>query len=409
MSNRSRSQDLRSYSSGSYKRYWNGQLIVDKTDGMWTGVRRSCDDTVGQWTSDNGLEIHRKQTSYPKLNGSDGTTSKVVYDNYPITYRPECVSPTSYFGDPDLAALASQAAGATNPSTPVVSIPAFLGEARELPDLLASIPDLLHFRGRGLMGLMSPKTRDPQTGLAIPNFLGGFGDANLAWRFGWKPMVADLLDMLGFVDAVNQRLGMLNALLAGKSIKRRMSLPATASVVVDGVKTTHSDGCIIKHNRKIRYYKREWMTTRWSLDPARVGELPKGGADEMLWWAFRHAYGITSFGMFRALWELVPWSWFIDWFWNLGSWINANDRTLPMKLVSCCWMRMSRASVLYDLVQAPPGNITCSGEYYQEWEAKQRRGISPLLAQLPPFLPSMPRLTPGQWSILGSLCFQGRR
>lgn len=410
MTSRSRTRDLRRQINGTY-RYRVLSTWYSKPKSAVVGKLQYTADEVGDYEQDNPFFTEQRDSALPTLNGQviypGDTEPKYIFESVPLGGNFAARDPSYGRVLPNWSALASEAASRTNPSTPLVSLPSVLGEARELPSLLTSIPEFLHFRGRGLLGLLSPKTRDPLSGNLFGDIVDAAADSNLAARFGWRPFVGTLLDMFGFVDAVSQRLAWLDQLLKGKSIKRRYKLPTTKTWVDHGLKTTHSEGCVVKHRMKTQYIHRSWVTTRWQLRPGTVLPTLQDG-DAAFWLAFRLALGITSFEGLQALWELTPWSWLVDWFSSVGDFLAANNRSLPVNLVSMCWMCTCQSMTLYDHVSGPPDGVSLSGEYWQTWVTKERRVISPLLALLPPF-PSIPTLMWGQWSVLGSLAAQLRR
>lgn len=409
MVNRSRSRSKLRNNVGTYKQKVVGNWVT-VTRSATVGKTETCDDTINQWESDNGLIVVKKWTDAFRLTGSyttgqPGDPPNRLFDNFPVGMSAQApYDPRSAFPAIDLIAAAAEAGARTNPNVPSVNIPAFLGEARELPGLLRSLPELLHFRGRGLIGHVPSWMRDPISDKPFRDLLGSMGDANLAWRFGWRPLLADLLGLADFASAVSQRMGWLNQLLNGRPIKRRHRLPNGESLTDRGLKTTHSEGCIVRHRMKTRYRRKHWITVRWGLrDTGYV--LPKDINDK-LWLAYRLAFGISSYGAFAAAWELLPWSWFVDWFFGVGNFIAAHSNTIPLAIRSMCYMRTTNSHTLYDLDTPPPVGVRLVGEFYQEMEVKERTPL-PTFFGLLPSIPSAPAISAGQWGILGSLFVGG--
>lgn len=386
MALRERTQDLRSPVSGKMSRR--------NLDGSWTvtvgtsnqGVWKRTNDVVPGWGKDNSFKSDTCRYHYPQMNGIRvlGGVLDLVMDMMPVSYQPVISDPRSKFAVPDLLAAASEAAARSNPSLPDVNIPAFLGESKDLPGLLKAMPEVMHQAGRG------------QIGKAAAN-------ANLANRFGFKPLMGSLLDMLNLVGSIRDRLNMLANLLAGKSIRRRFRLPDASTHTFTRDVWLHSNGAIVRANQHDMFTCKHWITTRWSLSPGAVNSLPTDDYSALLW-ALRLAWGINSWGLLAAMWELLPWSWLADWFGNLGNCIAANNRSLPLGLVSVCYCRTTCHLAKYDLTGIPDW-LTLHGENYQSRIIKERIPITPLYALLP-FPPSIPVLTPGQWGILGSLAVQ---
>lgn len=396
MTGRVRSRDLRKSYTGSYKiRLGSSWTTYYRTvrEGSWS----TCTDRVNERTKDNPFDVVHRVQYYPNLWGTlySGGLPSYVYEGLPIgAYSPK--DPSSKFAYPNWASVASAAAANTNPSVPYLSLPVFLGELKDLPAMLGSIPDLI--RGRGIGALRNPALWRNPKGLAK-----GAANANLAYRFGWKPFLSDLLAMLGFVDAVAKRLEALRDLLEGGSLKRRYLLPPQSAYENGGVLPTNSQPWVY-HRQETSWKAKSWLTVRWGLSP--IASLPDD-PDELLKLAWRLVMGWTTFEGVAAGWELLPWSWLIDWLWNLGSWLKALNNSLPVYVKSLCYMRTCSCLTQYSVVGSIPEGFHLDGEFFQGATRKERIVLNPILALLPPF-PSIPALTMGQWSILGSIFAQRR-
>lgn len=404
MTARHRTRDMRYTLSGTDRLWLGGQYYTYTRTATNCGRQWTCDDEVGDYSQDNPLTITKTTKYVPVLNGQYWYNGRVdkEFVNCPITYSVGPVLPTAYLpatpGSQELATYAARAAASTNPSKPsVISLPTFLGEARELPSQLRDIPKQLRSWGNFFHPTKGKRW--------IPDVAGGIADANLAWRFGWKPLLGDLEKLLNFQKAVFQRLELLRKLQRGRKIRRKMRLPQQAWSSTPSVKTTQSWLITTTHREVTIAIGSPWISIRWALDPG--ASIPETGS-ALYWRAFRSALGLTPHELFSAAWELLPWSWLIDWFWNIGSWLQAINHSLPLHVESCCWCRTSHSDVRLDPVTRPPSWCTLTGEYGSNCTVKQRIAINPILCYLPS-LPSLPALTWGQWSILGSLWIQRER
>jgi hypothetical protein len=130
-------------------------------------------------------------------------------------------------------------------------------------------------------------------------------------------------------------------------------------------------------------------------------ELPNLSDDEIGKLARRLETGFTSFGALETAWELLPWSWFVDWFSNVGEILAATNNT-----VGCTWgriaiMRLTRVSYKYDF--DPTGSDVWpvfSGWYNQHTTCKERFVGIPVI---PVPLPRLPIIDGRKFSILLSL------
>lgn len=395
---RSRTRNLRTPITGTYKYLAGGTwYTVNRT--YYHGINMETQDEVGEWSEDNGFHSWFYRASYPVLNGANLSGSR-VFSNFAIDGAHAPQTPDAPFPHPVWADVALDAAARTNPNKPLINLPAFLGELKDLPGLLRSIPETL--RGAGLKYLAPSALKGKGGKWTGP--IQDLANANLAYAFGWRPFVAGLASALDCVRALQAAIDMINALMAGKSIKRRAYYPLKTSYTNHGTMYTHTLGATLRHKKETVWYSREWVTTRWSATGATP--LPKpGDFDALLKLAFRLLYGIHQDGLTAAAWELLPWSWLIDWFWNLGKWLGANANFLQLHLDSLCWMRTTSSYTSFTLVEGPDAGLTLVGPYFTASSLKERHPISPSLVLCPPTL-GVPCLSTGQLGILGSLLAQ---
>lgn len=397
MTYRERSRDLRVNRTGTYKYLIAGQwYTVTRSDAV--GVNKYTYDEVGEWSEDNPFHSYFYRRSYPLLNGTSPDGSR-VFSNFPIDGQHVPQSPESPFAHPAWDAIALDAAARTNPNKPAICLPAFLGELKDLPDLLRSVPEVLRAAG-GKYIAGAPRWLKPKGRKTGP--IQDLASANLGYQFGWRPFVSDLLQLLDAQRALQAALDVIAQLLAGKSIKRRSYYPLKTAYQDHGTLYTNTIGVTTRHKKETVWYCREWVTTRWSATSATMlYAIPKSSSGQIAL-GLRMAYGLTNFGLFASAWELLPWSWLIDWFWNLGKWLSANQNFLRLSLDSICWCRTTSSITTFTLVEGPYAGVTLVGDYSTASSLKERHPVNPALALLPP-RPSLPALTSGQMSILGSL------
>lgn len=327
----------------------------------------------------NPLSIQHITKYVPLLNGIQlGTGGVPQYEltDLPIGYH--TVNPRDPHADvgvpsnATLQALAWEILSKTNPSRPHVSVPTFVGELRDLPQLVKGWGDgLLRSIARG----------------------------NLSWRFCVRPMMGDVRKLLDFASASDKKLAQLRKLRDTKFLRTRCSLGAGTMTPTSGNALVHSAHGPIRCNaRNITTWKM-WGSAEWKLHPSSV--LPDYSDEQLESFARRLTLGITSYGALETAWNLLPWSWLVDWYSNVGSMIQALNNT-----VHCTWgrigvMRTSKTIGYFDFPPTQkPAWITFNGWFDWQHERKERWPTSPAV----PFpLPSLPILDGGQWSILLSL------
>jgi hypothetical protein len=377
---------------------------------MQVGLTQSNQDHVGNFTVVNPLSIRNNETSYPVLNGSlfVGATKTREFASFPIGYKPGPVDP--YVGypahtAPQLSALAWEILSGTNPSAPHVSIPSFIGELKDFLSLIKgngeSVLDL--FKGgkksqiflKSLKGWSYGALKDS---LKPGNLLPQLAEGYIAYRWALKPLYHDLMELMKFQKAVNDRLNWLYHLRQGKVLRRRVHLSTSK---IEGTPTNvllHSQGALIDGTRQIDYTRKVWGTAQWKLEPGSI--LPQKGAAELKSLAQCLAAGFTSHEVLATAWQLCPWSWLIDWFGNLQDTIQATNNTIGCTWANIALMRTTTSVATYK-VTAKPAWVDVSNHFY--FERSVRKDRIPIVPLLPFSLTYLPILDAGKWSILAAI------
>jgi len=189
------------------------------------------------------------------------------------------------------------------PGQPTGSVGQFLGESHEWPRMLRGLPRLLQGRLRRFSDL---------------------GKRYLEVVFGWVPFVNDLLGMVETQRSLERNLAQL-VRDNGKGIRREGVLFETesqSSTLKTGygynlpvtLTTFHGPSSQERQTRVTTTKTKVWFSGRFRYWIPDVGTVP---------WrrrAIRTLYGgdLTP----KLVWDLVPWSWLIDWFTNVGDVID---------------------------------------------------------------------------------------
>lgn len=445
---RSRSFDGRAPVVGTYQTFSPAPSITIQS--ALSGPYGTCDDTVLGYREKrvpNAFLCIRKEDWIPSFNGvfpKTGTPAKQL-TNCPADYRPGPPNPGSKF--PPLttvqqSSLAWESLAATNPNVAHVSLPSYWAELKDLPQLWRAwgsealdrseklwkeltrsadrldkafvrqsirVHDLMARRKAFARRLENVQLRaDEQHELEILNeHLIGSPKGYIWYRWGWSPLVSDIRKMFSFTQGVQQRIAWLSKLQNGKSvIKRRASIRNLTDYDPPTTAFCKTVGAFITGKRTVTYSERVWCTVQWKLSRSYV--LPGVGLEHDPLWNMAHAltFGFTYHDALAALWQIMPWSWFVDWFLHVSTIIDATNNTIPLTSGDICLMRHTSAKALitYDSNSADLSWCKPTGRYQQSEDRKQRLIVSPIL----PFAPSMmPVFTSGQWSILGSLAVLG--
>jgi hypothetical protein len=279
-----------------------------------------------------------------------------------------------------ISELSAQARANANPNRPVLDLPVSILELREIPGLL---------RDAGRLAIWAKRT-----GRKIPTGKGA-AKVNVIAQFGILPIIRDILTLLRFSEAVDNRERYLRNLASEKPFVVNRSLGEDTSVhykngqvgfdaIVDPDLSTN------KVDVKLTLTRKYWYSARIKLiDPPDEHEMRSA--------AFKVALGTYDFSI-EAAWQLLPWSWLVDYFFTVGDLLAANRGGLDWKYSDINLMCLST----YDTSVTVPN----PRQYYSygNWggrpaTTKWRRQSSGLSF---PTL-KVPYLSWSQWSILASL------
>lgn len=349
--------------TGFYKDSFN---IIHPYDALALSER--CDDeTVGD---NNALFITRKEC----------VGGLIDHNNYPIGFG-SCINKqmaimtgawttiqTSFPEEKPAAFYASQAVARTNPSRPYVDVPVNILELGDITMLLKKQGD---------------------------NLIQQIGGNNLRYQFGIVPLVSDLIKLTRFHEQVARRVAEIGRLKSEKGLRKTITLDSlsvpTKSVIrrINEAAGPNLNG--MTHESSSRVIRAH---TRW-LPTADLSKMP---SQELAALAKKAVLGLTV--DFSTLWEAVPFSWLVDWGYNVGDFLKAKRNIIPANLSSCTLMTHTRTQI--DI----PGFVsgaTTSGAGSILHESKRRFPVSFVVPGA-----HFPFLSGNQMGILASLAVTRR-
>jgi hypothetical protein len=203
----------------------------------------------------------------------------------------------------------------TRPGNPVASLGQFLIELRDLPQ----VPFRRLFKSGATF-------RDlPRLALRELQDFRNLGSEYLNVVFGWKPFVSDLQKMYHLWWNIDKQMAKLIR-ENGRGIHRKAKLEKGSSVTESSrvVSNNFFDGCIGRPGLIV------------PAGTAKTTTVSSTRVETEIWYAAKYRYWIpdTSSSLWDArarlalfgalptpelLWEVLPWSWLIDWFSNVGD------------------------------------------------------------------------------------------
>lgn len=248
-----------------------------------------------------------------------------------------CPHAITYQASWETAALAG-----VNPNRSEISIANFLWELREFPSMLRDLGRVLQGRSR---------TSD------IPG-------AHLAWQFGWAPLLSDLTTLWNLateIEKTRRRFvrGNQRKTMSGTLLDRRSLSYSTDTTGLGAAMPTITREWDITH--------KAWYTAHWTaatpLPPAMVGTY----AQQM-----ERALGLRQPA--SIIWNAIPWSFFIDYLVNVGTFLEASGGGTGWKPDQICIMWQTTTKLTE---KASPTVGTFSPGGYNATEKNRRIVSSP--------------------------------
>lgn len=351
----------------------------DATVNLSRTYTSTCTDKVGSPVTDGGFDSIQRKSALMLV----GTTitrgnRKYTYETYPEYGQltaPVLLQPPSGW-QLDLVA-------GTNPSRPVITLPEMAQNLIELPKLLRQT----------FAFLSNPKSRLASSKNVANDYL--------ALKFGWLPFIKDLQDLLDLQSHVIKRNKELSQLYSGKGLRRRLRF-GDDTVVVDSPSTiAFETPAKIKFSGSVTTKRESWGTARWHPTSP---PLYHPDDEQYNQYVRRIILGATPEGFAKGAWAVIPWTWLLGWFTNVGKYTLAHSNTVPATFSHLHFM--SKATVTRSMggpieqVNIANSTLTYVGSLTLEYRTRLV-GSGILLPGL-----SMPYLDIGRLSVLGALTVQ---
>lgn len=257
----------------------------------------SCADYV---PGPGNLAIVHNTPGYVATSGSTGTT--IGDGSYAWHY--ENFRETSFQAPdpqwvPDINMSVAKLRARTNPSKPDIDLPVFILELRDVPHTLK----FLYEKGA--------------------SFARKAANGNLAYQFGVKPLVSDLLTLFDLSARIEARKKSLVKMAGFEGMRRRIHLDNRSFSYDPYIIGSFSGGYYGRIQAEAD--SRVWGVQRYYATPSTLSMLSYENIDTT---ALRLTLGLNP--SLSQVWELLPWSWLIDYFSNIGDLVAAQRNYLDM-------------------------------------------------------------------------------
>lgn len=262
-----------------------------------------------------------------------------------------------------------------NPYAAKVDIPLFIWELQDLPRMLRDAGYLLSRKVSWKWKISDP------------------GSAFLAYKFGWAALFTDLLGMLDFVKHTENRKAYLRALERGSHFQRRLFSGNTEGTLPTLITMSNP----IDGTPDAQWY--QWTETHeqiWFTANAKLKDPLPANDEALQALASRLVLGMDA-PQLERLWDFIPWTWLIDYFVNVGDYLEAWATLTRLEITRMNLMATRRRTVTRR-VAFVKGGLSATPGFAQTCEKRRIPYANPT-----PGIFFTPFLTGGQVAILGAL------
>lgn len=308
-----------------------------------------------------------------------GTVRGYRFENYPVNHNAGDAVSTAIPAVPpgwELSAIAR-----SNPSRPVVNPP-------EIIENLVSLPKMLRNAYRALT---HPRT------VITPR---GVSSEYLGIQFGWLPFIEDLNKILDLQKHVERRAKQIDELYKGKGLRRKITFSKDTRTYKTFAQF-NTDWGNVKLPCSQTVTDEVWATVRWKP----TGPMPPKLTDPGGYAYYRRVVlGLTPEGLAHGLWKVIPWTWLLGWFTNVGDLILVGSNTVPAVYTEACLMRKTTRKCIPGSPEftGSPTDTSVSQGGSRTWTRRLRTvGTGNLIPSV-----NMPFLDMFRLSIVGALAAQ---
>lgn len=351
---------------GTYRIIHNDVVLLDLQRNSLASLDR-CIDVSGNRKGQNDFYSTSYENDFDGLSGTEPVGGpRAELRGWPPDLADSLVEPLTLPDPEDLSNYTILSR--TSLSKPLVDMPVFLKELRELPKMVKLAGNSVGEKA---------------------------ASANLSWQFGWKPLLSDLSKLMDFQSHVDKRVAEIQSMAQNGGISRQCR-GETKSVTASGSITVNGYPSVTGTFTKTSSYRR-WYSARW-----KPRSLPNLEPSALRNQAVRALLGADVSP--ATIWEATPWSWLVDWFGDVGDYLSAYRNTVPADGGWICRMTEYKTE---ERITWPPGFWVSGGAASRRLTSKVRIVGDEVSPSSP--LAGIPFLEPRKLSILGSLAILRRR
>ncbi len=320
MPQRTRNYSIPGPASGTYRRFDSQTNTVETHLGYAAyGDRGSMTDTSSGLGKENDLESTQMSITGGVVNGTyqtPGSRYRHVYDGF-VTQAGSAFAtvPVSEWTGSIRSYISALAD--SHPGEPPVSIPNFLFELKDIPDMLMHAGK----KAKALEDLAKKKgSKNIYEHLYSPKAV---AEDWLNYNFGWRPFVSDLKDISNLSSWSQDRLQFLSKrtfVKTGGDLGTRIGRGTNNYTYPAGRLSFNTKRDLIDTTH-------EWFVGHWRVNTPTLQAIQSNQLVQI-----GHMLNLGS--PIDLIYNAMPWSWMVDWFADVGSVIKVNSNKFGVSLVA---------------------------------------------------------------------------
>ena len=188
--------------------------------------------------------------------------------------------------------------------------------------------------------------------LTAKSFFELAGNAYLNYRFGWVQFLRDIKTLAAITTAIERRIKEFDSLSKHGGLRRNVTMYSNNwdSISWQYISSSYSVLAIADTYQTERYEIRG--TVRWRWKSGIKVSLSKLEAFNL---AIQSVFDLGELDA-STIWNAIPWTWLVDYFVDINSYLSANENTDLVEPFDICIVRQSRA-VQDQIPRTPPSGI----------------------------------------------------
>ncbi len=172
--------------------------------------------------------------------------------------------------------------------------------------------------------------------LTAKGFLDLIGQSYLNYRFGWVQFVSDIKTLHGITTAIERRIKEFDSLNRYGGLRRTVKLYSTSGSPISGggyIMTTY--GQLLYADQSNNWTYKIHGTVRWRWKSGMTVKLSQLEAFNL---AVKTVFDLGELDA-STIWNAIPWTWLVDYFVDVGSYLQANENSDLVEPFDICIVR----------------------------------------------------------------------